>query len=709
LHGQCTKTIDGNGASTDLCYAPRGVIVEKTNALGQKTHLSHDAFKREIRKQLPDTSVIQTVFSQRETSTQRLDSNDNVLRGIKSIEDAFHNVISHVDANGNATTTQLNPQDEWIQQTDENNNSVTRDLDFRGLQVKRTFTHHELNYQEITANDYDINALCVEETHDAEGKLKTNHQWNSLSQCILTEDVSTGSKSSTLYNQRGLLESKQHWLDENNSVNTNLEYNGLREIVQKSHADSTVKSSAKTDTIFDNFNRRIITVIDPEGLKLTTSTKYDDNDASISETDANGNTTYFVRDALSNVRFEINALGGVTEYRYNTANKVVFSCQYTTALDIKSLSALNEQTVSQSVQSTSLDRQINYYYDALMNERFRVTRAGYVVENRYDRAGNKTAEIQYGLPLSKSEFASTAEIINACQAIRHPEKDRATFRILDACAQEIFVIYGDGTVIEKQYHSAIHRVNTEIKYALKNKNAESLSALSIVDIKKQLLTSNEDRVSLWITDSLNRVTHYITPAGYVTRYEYLGSSLNKSRIISFNEPVALKSTYTENCDLVLALVFDEQKDSEETHEYDGIGREIKRTNPLGFSETFTYNTEGLRESHTTVLGYQWQYEYDQANRLTHEHSSQTTLYSTSLDSGTNQLVTTSTQTSIVKIMDHDKNGNVMSISTGWNTPEKSDIEFDEKITFYYNELNAFKSSYDVVLVINSTCVEFAYS
>src|SRR3990167_6383206 len=679
LHGQCTAITDGNNATTQLAYEPSGALSSKTDALNNVTTFENDAFGREINRNCAGLNT-NTTYTQnnRSVTTAHCDASNAVLAQSRQTQDAFGNVIQTTNANGNDSFAAFNAANQCVSKTDVAGNQETNAFDMRGLLQETTVANSNNSFSTATKRHYNLSRVMDQKTEDSGNlNLETNHTINALSQREQTTTPSNAVRKN-IFNKRSLQTERHAVLANGNSVITKRNYNGLK---NKTTANASTTNQAHTfleATVYDGFGRQTGSVADPNGLGLTKNATLDNANRVIATTDPNGNATFLVRDYTGNIRFEINAKGGVTEHRYNAFAKPIFTTQYMTAIDLTQVSAgISIDAVTALIKTTNFDRQIYYFYDGLLNERFRINRAGAVTESRFNLNGDKIASLQYATAISDDPTTlTTALLISKCEAIANRSEERASFSVLDAIGQEIFVINADGVIIQKFYDAKPHVVTREIKYATRVLNPADLAKLSIADIQKQIVTSPNDREQVWVYDGLNRLQFFVSSLGAVTKNDYEGNTNNKITITRFADPVLPNQNYASLVQSLNQLVADKTKDNIETRAYDAAGREILRTNTWGASESFAYDGAGRKSAHTTLSGHTWNYAYDNANRMIGEVSPTTTVYTASINPENVTAVNiASTSSSVQKEIAYDNNSNTISITSAFETSDQHVVNF----------------------------------
>src|SRR3990167_9472305 len=536
-HGLCSSTTNGNGAKIQFTHEPRGVTKTITDAMNNTTCFTHDAFKRETKRLFLKKQSTQTVYNQKQRSVivSRFDCTNLPLSQTQAIRDAFNNITLSTDAKNNTTHSQFNAQNQWETKTDSLNNIHERRHDLRGLLRRKSFIKSNSAYATASEFDFTRNRELKTEIQDADSVVKkiTQHQTNALAQRVQTITPANHVRKNK-FNLRSLVTEHHKMIDDKTAIVTAQDYNAQKQSSSMT-SSTTTQSHRYTETKgFDDFGRTVTEIKDPMGLALTRTSVLDDANRLIASIDPKGQTRFLLRDLNGNICFEINPNGGVTEHRYNESNQAIFTTQYITAVDLSKVTI--ETTVdalNALITMNPYDRQTYYFYDDVFNERFRVNSAGVVTETRYDLNNIKIGLIQYYNPLSTISNLSTETLETQCAQIRNLEKDKATFQILDSEGQVVFIFNPDGSVIQQFYYSTPHVVNAEIKYATLILNPENYAKLSIADIQAKLAPSPHDRQSYWVYDNLNRLQFYVNPLGAVTRYDYLGDTLHKTKITEF--------------------------------------------------------------------------------------------------------------------------------------------------------------------------------
>ncbi|MDQ3287380.1 MAG: putative Ig domain-containing protein, partial [Pseudomonadota bacterium] len=273
-----------------------------------------------------------------------------------------------------------------------------------------------------------------------------------------------------------------------------------------------------------------------------------------------------VYDAVGRLRFSIDALGAVTESRFDAGGRVVEARAYAGALAVSAtmLEQLRTGEVSEG-QVTALvaglgdaGRAQSFVYDAAGRQTHSITRAtvgaaegvGVVQAFSYDAAGRVTTQISFGVALpAYGVFADQASLGAALQAAgaHDAAQQRATHMRFDAAGRLRFTIDSSGAVTEQRF-DAVGRLSQSRSHG---------ATLGTVP-------TSETGVAAAL------------------------SGATDVRVTAF--------------------------------QYDGAGQLVRTTDALGNSEQFAYDGAGQRTTYTNRDGHRWTYDYDGAGRQVAEHS-----------------------------------------------------------------------------------------
>ena len=336
--------------------------------------------------------------------------------------------------------------------------------------------------------------------------------------------------------------------------------------------------------------------------------------AAVVSTSSDDRTSYRIYDGAGELRYAIDALGFVTETRYDTTGLVSEVLAYPGAVSTAGQVSLLQRgkafywvgTMVGGATGANADSNAEatlYLYDAAGRQRYALRQtqggtSGVVSERRYDSNGNVVAEVRYG-----STVSLTA-----------------------------------GTALTAQW------------------NIGSLStALAGIAAANQQVTN-------YVYDADNRAIYRIDPLGDVTQYGYdaFGRTTSTQQ---YANPIAIPSTINaSNIAAAVTTAGGATGERVATATYNSLGLLATTGDALGVSATYSYDARGLRTKYVNRDGATWIYSYDAAGRQVLEQSPATTVGSYNATNGafqtaSNQFLYTSTA--------YTAFGDVASISHGY--------------------------------------------
>ncbi len=193
------------------------------------------------------------------------------------------------------------------------------------------------------------------------------------------------------------------------------------------------------------------------------------------------NMSMQVLDGDGRVRFSVDALGDVTEFRYDAAGRQVEQLTYVTRLnlqqaDLNSLAAgtfgVNAMVALVATQASTAI--IGYrIYDAAGRARFAIDALGDVRETRYDAAGRVVEQLGYASAITLTSADLAALPLGTCTAESFVQEHTelaaqeagamVSWNVYDAAGQLRFTVDGLGDVNELRYDAA-GRVTERLAY-----------------------------------------------------------------------------------------------------------------------------------------------------------------------------------------------------------------------------------------------------
>ncbi|WP_212555903.1 LysM peptidoglycan-binding domain-containing protein [Pseudomonas japonica] len=373
---------------------------------------------------------------------------------------------------------------------------------------------------------------------------------------------------------------------------------------------------------------------------------------------ADDRVTRYVYDALGRQRFSVDALGYVSERKYDAAGNVIEETRYANKLQgSRDVAALRKLGINQ-----------------LNNASF----------------GNPGSN---GLPAGWGLFNWQAN----AQAQVNPAQLEA-LRPQDAGSDNMAWLYQAGRSATEDAYSelsqSVGRITPGQRYAFSAYTAvQGATAWAIISwfdadgkslgwtgLDPASLNQAEAKGGQSLADYKRIVAEGTAPPGAATAQVLIRKS-NTQAGLSESSLLALRPRFEA------VPVVASSDDRVTRHTYDAIGQLRRTTDPLGYSESYTYDVAGNRTSLTNKNGQTWNYRYDQAGRLLEEITP--TLWLSRMDSnghGTGQSV------SLVTRYGYDAFGSVISRSEGRlratvdSDPALDDVSQARTSTFGYDAL-----------------------
>ena len=644
VFGWIEKESDGRYGESIYTHNKRGETILIENQVHEIKKIDYDAFNRIL--SLDDKTSVRYCYKDQQ-NTVILERNEMDVRIITQFN-ALGDKLSITDGNHKTTTFQYNESGQLIHIDAPEHASANYTYDAVG----------HLIFQQ------DINGLITHFTYDAEGhvltktiapdslNITTTYTYDAIGRQLQVNDAGRCTQFS-YDNQGNLIETR---LDPDSlNLTTKFDYNEFGQLVRETHVNPQGIDSVTAYTR-DALGRCLSRTLDPDGLKLITTYTYDNNDNVLTQADPNQNTTRYVYDVNNRLRYYINALGVVTEHRYDDrgnkiqittyANPVTPSIDYDettlTALLQPNIHADHHQffkfdkqgrlitsydglgyattyeydandnliTKQQFTEPYSLDelitgvdivprgwmRQTSFVYDGLNHQRFRIADNGHLTEFFYNSAGQLIRQSQYeqGISLSDVDFTPSVENIQANIRLK-PDRDEHIHYTYDQANRLTMQASATGIVTAYEYDAANNQTASH-QYATR------LTAAQLNDPEWQHLIqeSSDDRITRSVYDAAGRAIYRISPTGHVVErtYDTVGNVLTE---------IAHAARWPLNTE-----------DNEAHHtqfEYDAIGRMLSQTDAAQHTTRYTYDQNNNVATKTDMNHAVWQYRYNAANQL----------------------------------------------------------------------------------------------
>jgi YD repeat-containing protein len=381
---------------------------------------------------------------------------------------------------------------------------------------------------------------------------------------------------------------------------------------------------------------------------------------------------YVVFDAAGRQRYAIDALGAVTETRYDGAGRVAFVRHYARTVAMGSTLRAKLQAGDPAAEAdvaalvAPLADDINdtrdyYIYDAAGRQVFTIDGANFATRATYNTSGMVATYRAEGLVFTIDAALRAKLEAGTATATDIPDRanngyDHAVYNIYDTAGRlryAVTVLTSATSVVSERRYDAAGRLTAVVEYgkvlpSVPTSETAVVSALSSAGAD----APENQRLTRYVHDVDGRVRFTIDDSGVVTeqRYDGLGRVVEQR---SYGQAIAPSVLMNEAA--VAAAVAGIGDVHTTKMEYDAAGRVIKATDALNHFESFTYDALGNKLTNTDKLGKTWTYGYDAAGRLTSETSPQVQVSASAID-GT---VTTATR-AIVTRTAYDALGNVIT-------------------------------------------------
>ncbi|HEY2566290.1 MAG TPA: hypothetical protein VGH95_01080, partial [Candidatus Aquirickettsiella sp.] len=652
-----------------ITYDAWDKLTKITNALGQATQHLYDPNKRS------------------ETIVDPLGNQRTIIHNI------FAEKIQEIDAKQQTKTWQYNADGQVSRYTDALGRGYVAVYNLSG-----NLTEKQILKGIKTQYVYDAIGHVITKIQDAEGaKRQINYQYNLLGHCVKTIDAK-GIIQENKYDRRGLIieecfDSQEKGLN----LTTTRQYNGQKQLLNETQGDKTTADQYIRQLDYDGLNRHCKTTIDPitdarkDALNIQTQHHKNAQNNVLAEIDANGQVTRFIIDTAGRRCFKINALGGVTEWKYNAADQIILERQYQQAINGNEVIVPNDETTPEQLRAMlkpDTEDSLTYqFYDANGKQRFAVNingQQGYVKEKRYDALQHEVQTIQYAtsIAIQGIKKLTTEQLATQVIKIANPIQDRCHYFLRDEVGQLRFSIDPQNYVREQRFDIQ-GRLISQIGYANAIEDPAQLSQLPIKEVLAYIKQDeSQDRYQFFFFDSLGQPLYTVNAEGQVLGYQHDAKG-NLIEEVHFNQRVHVPEDYALLLKQLQALTPDATSDSITRKVYDAANRLIQHTDALGHVETYQYDALGNRTVYTDRQQSNWKTVFDRAKRPVVEITPP--VYITEVTPDAFGALTCASQTlAIEKHKTYDKVGNILRIIAAANTQEPRIFEAE------YNGLNQWQ-------------------
>ncbi len=307
----------------------------------------------------------------------------------------------------------------------------------------------------------------------------------------------------------------------------------------------------------------------------------------------------FVYDVQGRLRFALDALNYVTEYRYdnggNAGGGVVQAIRYGgTIPGIR----YTVETASQAVAAAALGSNMNTRSDFTVHDRagrvaYTIDPTGAVIGYRYDTEGRVVRETRFAATMPVAAAPSRASMDLWAQTNPSPD-DRTTRIFYDARGQVRFSVDAEGYVTGHEY-DASGRTTRTVQWDAQIALTDGATTATIGG-----LVSSGASETRFFYDPMGRLTMTIDPLG--VRSKLLYDNLGR---VEFAIDAA-----------------DSPEESRTRYQYDSAGRKIAETRAFGWGEqattSYSYDAFGNLQTFTDPNGNVTTRAYDRLGRMTTE-------------------------------------------------------------------------------------------
>jgi YD repeat-containing protein len=652
--GRVVKTTDAKGAVRTMTYDRLGRQVQVSQFEGEHVEaqsMTYDAYARVLTQ--IDALGRETIYHYEPAGNQEnnLVMQTNTPEGvvISTISNAQGMTLKTTDSAGNGSTFAYNRDGQLLSVTDANEKTSTQTYDSRGLLFESTDATGVK-----TRLTYDAQARVILRTESASvGRevaglnLKTYYAYDALGRQVSMTDGS-GRVTKTSYDPAGNVLTIERGDSANPTLGyqkTTMTYDAQGKVLTVTEGDAV--SARTVEYRYDGAGRRTQEIVDPAGLKITTTYTYDQNGNVIARQNAKYGTgstatnvtpdgvTRYVYDEANRVVFMVDQNNAVTRYFYDKNGRQVGVRSYAKLPALEAtLNVANVTTAVDLVASDLLDVSSFTVYDKDGRARFQFAASGQLTEYRYNTLG-QLKEMRVGKFLNaisaaeRTALQAGATSINGTDAVEYIAAGfdttdmRRSAMAYDAVGRLSFTLVDIGneeSSVSENVYDAAGRLTEVIRYSQPASYSENPQLKDL-----QPASDADRRRSIYIYDAAGRLHYTLEETRFdpntakqyysVSEIEYDGAG----RVRKSSQYLTELANLTEFGDsqITSALTINAITRATITTEYDAAGRKSKQFDQLDEPdrfEKFTYDASGLLLTYTDREGAVWAYGYDKAGR-----------------------------------------------------------------------------------------------
>lgn len=615
--GQVVTTTDAANGIRRATYDTAGRVITQTDALQNVTTYTYDTAARSVTLRTAEgitstttmtrTGQVQSITDGNgKTATYHYDLNGNLLDTVtaegstSNTYDAIGRVSTNIDAEGNQVGYTY----------DAANRLLTRTLDADGLNLTNSY-RYDAKGQRISSTDasglvtvteFDLNGAAVSQTVDPDGlHLHSSYAHDARGATVSVtgpDDVRTdyvyddlGRRIRTISDPAGLNLVQVYNYDNNGNVVSSDDAKGARTYYVYDALDRLIYTvdpmGYVRQTVYDAESRIARTITYFNAISVATPAAAI-TAATITSTLATlqqlDQVQYHVYDKDGRRNFDVDALGGVTAYQYDSNGNVISRLTYAARINMATWII---GAIPVPVVDALRDIQVRTVYDGLNRPVFTIDGTGAVSAMRYDDNGKLLELTTYANTIAPATAATAADIGAAVLAVADAMRDAHTRYVYDSAGRKIWETNSAGLVTGYTYNGAGSLLK-RVEYAT------PIDAQATPDSVQQ---ASGDHVTLIAYDALQRIVAQVDYAGTASRLTYDANGNALTRITFAN--AVRRPNAGSTAALAEEVVADPARDQIVKSVYDAANREIYRFDRNGVVIAQQFDANGRVIGRTT--------------------------------------------------------------------------------------------------------------
>jgi len=578
-------------------YAATGALSASTDALGNATQRTYNAFGEEIARDQTigdGRHLVQTqTVDRRGLVTGTVADASGVNAITSAVYDAFGRATRTVDTNGNVRTQSYDRLGRAVVAVDPLNAQRSSSYDAFGRVLTQTDA-----LGNTTTYSYNKALRSVSVTTPENITVTTVRTRQGQTQQVVDGNGNTTSFS---YDKNGNLLSTTTPLTTTSSA-----YDRSNRLIQTTDANGNVVAYT-----YDAANRLLKRIVDPNGLNLVTEYAYDAKGQQITVTDANGSITQMVHDLKGQLLRQVidpTGLNLVTEYTYDARGKTLsvlspggtlIRYAYDTLgrraeerVDPNGLNITRTYAYDANgnvVRDTDANGNVRRYaYDAGDRLVFTVDALGNLSRNSYDAEGRIVKTEAFATPIGLANLG-TAPTVAQIQSriVAAPGQDSTEHRVLDKDGRLTATVNGLGEVVK-----FIYDANGKVVERLAFANRIALAGWTPGTTPNPAGDAAHDQRVRFVYDPLGRATYTVDGTGAVVQQSYDGNGNVVDRIAYATAiPVTTNAT-TAAIAAAVAAIANPARDAHDRFVYDHANRLSWHADGAGAVTKQVYDNNG---------------------------------------------------------------------------------------------------------------------